>query len=86
MPDQLLVHVAPVDLLVIRDWQAVKRITCYSPMNKDKYCLEPLPGFDIEEFPFIVSSGRESISLINVKEGEEKNEKLIDSPVWTDGP
>ena len=55
-----------------------------NPGNTDKFWLEPVPGFDVETFPFIVSSGHESLNLINVKEC--RHEVLVDAPVWTDGP
>ena len=29
--------------------------------------LCPMPNFDVDDFPFIISSGRESINLINIK-------------------
>ena len=48
------------------------------------FWLEPLPGFDEDKFPFVISSGDESLNLINVK--DDYHEPLIKAPVWTDGP
>ena len=38
-----------------------------NPGNMQKYWIIPLPGFDEETFPFVVSSGFETLNLINVK-------------------
>ena len=67
--DKLLVHVYPLDLVVFNDWKAIHRITDISPGNITKNSLLPLPNFHPEEFPFVVSSGYETCSLINVKTG-----------------
>ena len=35
--------------------------------NRMKQWLCPMPGFDAEEFPFIISSGMESFNIVNLK-------------------
>ena len=67
-PNKILAHYYPNNLLIIKDWEKVHYIDCSAnPGNVDKLCLVPMPGFDEENFPFIVSSGHESLNLINVK-------------------
>ena len=36
--------------------------------NQNKYSIEPIPGFDIEKFPFLVCSGESSFNLFSVKD------------------
>ena len=70
--------------MIIQNWEAVRIIPGNSFGNIDKYWFEPLPGFDYDDFPFIVCSGSESLNLLNVKEGHHL--PLIMAPIWTDGP
>ena len=44
--------------------------------------MATLPNFDMEKFPFVVSAGEKSFSLINVK--ERRLEKLINATSYPD--
>ena len=68
--NKILLHMDPTDLLIVHDWEAVKGIIEEPhPGNDQKFFMTTLPGFDIDTFPFVVTSGRKSINLVNVKEG-----------------
>lgn len=57
------------DLLIVVDWKVIYEIGDNAPGNTEKFWHIPLPGFDIETFPFLMTSGKESYNLINVKDG-----------------
>ena len=67
--NRLLAFIQPTDLLVIDSWQVAHRIEDPSKTNIQKCWLAPLPGFDHESFPFVITSGAESYNIVNVKEG-----------------
>ena len=70
--NKILAHFFPADLMIIKDWEVVSYIDCsINPGNTDKFCLTLLPGFDPDKFPFIASSGHDSLNLINVKDETE---------------
>jgi len=56
-------------LLIVQDWKVIHQITESDPGNTEKFWQHPLPGFDMEKFPFLISSGKESYNLVNVKDG-----------------
>ena len=64
----MIVSLAMTDLLLVRDWEPIKLIMRNSELNINKFCFAPLPGFNAKSYPFIICSGFEHISLINVKE------------------
>ena len=82
--NKLLVHICPKDLLVIHDWRSVRLIVEPSPGNVSKFLLMKMPTFNVETFPFLICSGRQSLNLVNIKEFSIKI--LVKAPVWTDGP
>ena len=43
------------------------------PNNHSKYFIAPFPNFDMKAFPFLVCSGSESFSLINVRDFKMQN-------------
>ena len=55
------------ELHVIHDWKVVHTIMDLAPGNGSKDDFVPLPNFDLDKFPFLVTSGKESFGLINVK-------------------
>ena len=57
-------------LLVFYDWQIVHKIADNEAGNIEKNWLSPIPGFSVSYFPFVVSSGNEYYSLINVSTGK----------------
>ena len=74
-PNQMVAHVSPTDLLVIIDWEVTAYIHDQQTGNHYKTWFAPLPDFDVDTFPFLVVSGRESFNLINLK--EKYMQKLI---------
>ena len=62
-------------LLIVQDWKIIHEIVETDPGNTEKFWQFPLPGFDMEDFPFLISSGKESYNIINVKLGT--NQKLL---------
>ena len=83
-PNSLLAYSADVSqvLLIIHDWKVLHVIADVEPGNTNKFWLEPLPGFDADSFPLILTSGNETYNLVNVREarmyqlvqGSSKNE------------
>ena len=65
---KMIVSLAMTDLLIVHEWDPIKLIMRNSEGNINKFCFTPLPGFNTKTFPFIICSGFEHISLINVKE------------------
>ena len=63
----MIVHVSPADLLLIVDWRLYSYISDEHKGNHYKTWFAPLPDFNVETFPFIVVSGRESFNLVNLK-------------------
>ena len=66
-PNKLLLHLQPKDLMLVEDWKATKIIKDPRSGNRLKQWLCPMPGFDLEEFPFIICSGTESYNILNLK-------------------
>ena len=66
--NKILVHLQWTDLLVIDNWEMIQRVTISGQFTMERSML--LPGFNFEDgFPFIVSYGKESFDLINIKTG-----------------
>ena len=57
-------------LLIVHDWKVIHEIAEPDPGNTEKFWQIPLPGFHMLDFPFLISSGKESYNLINVKDGK----------------
>ena len=68
--NQFLISVLPTDLLVVSGWTVLHTVVDPVPGNIEKFWLSPPPQFDLENFPFVVSSGQISFNLVNVKTGE----------------
>ena len=56
------------DLLMVEHLESVRVITDSDQGNQFKYWIGPLPGFNLETFPFLISAGQKTFSLINVKQ------------------
>ena len=63
----MIISIYPTDILIVHDWKIKKIIYKIEPGNFNKHWLRPLPDFDLDKYPFLISSGREFYSLINVK-------------------
>ena len=68
--NKFIITVAPTDLLIVSGWNVLHTVVDPVPGNVDKFWLSPLPKFDMEYFPFVISSGKMTFNLINVKTGE----------------
>ena len=68
--DSLLVFCNPVDCLVVVDWNPVRRIVETEPGNVDKNWQQVIPSFDQDESPFIITSGRQKYSVLNVSSAQ----------------
>lgn len=77
-PNKLVMFINPTDLLIANNWQVVNIIKDPRAGNCMKQWLQPLPGFDSEQFPFIVTSGKQSYNLVNLK--TYNMQVLIDTP------
>lgn len=82
-PDCMLLSLAGTpDLLMVQHLKEVRVIADHDKGNLYKYWVAPLPGFDLETFPFLVSAGAKTFSLINIK--ERRLEKLINASSYPD--
>ena len=64
--------------MLVEDWRATKIIKDPRSGNILKQWLCPMPGFDLEEVPFVLSSGSESFNIVNLK--TYFMQALIDTP------
>ena len=53
--NELLLHVHPTDLLIVKNWMETFLIKDPATGNIEKLMLIPLPNFDQETFPFVLS-------------------------------
>ena len=67
-PNKMAIYARPAHLFIVHDWEVVRRIEDSDMKNQNKYSIEPIPGFDIEKFPFLVCSGESSFNLFSVKD------------------
>ena len=65
----MIVHVRSKDLMIIHNWEVIKLIEEKDTGNDRKEWLHPFPGFHVDTFPFVITSGWKAFSLINVKTG-----------------
>ena len=77
--NQMLLTIYPSDLLIIEDFKRVRVINSINLGSRKKFWISPLPGFDINSFPFLVCSGSQAYNLINVATG--RTEPLIHASV-----
>ena len=74
----MIIAVYPTDLLISHNWNITHVLFKIQPGNFNKHWIRPLPGFDLDKYPFLVCSGRENYNLINVK--TFKMEKFVMAP------
>ena len=58
-----------VDLVIVKEWNVVERITGQDSGNIETVLIELRSFFDINSFPFVISKGSQTIQLINVQSG-----------------
>ena len=56
-------------LMVLKDWKVVHELSQMDPGNTEKFWQAPVPGFDVDDFPFVLCSGKVSYNLVNIKTG-----------------
>ena len=83
-PNKLLVHIYPKDMLVIHNWDVVHNIVESNPGNNTKNWFFTMPQFNIETFPFVITTGIETSTLVNVRDGT--SQVLMKTPTWNHGP
>ena len=66
---KMIVAVDKVELLIISDWKNIQVIKDPFPDNR-KTCLQLFPGFNTDQFPFIISNGDSAVNLINIKDNQ----------------
>ena len=54
----LLAILDGTDLMIVHEWKKVMLIKEPSLANNEKYWLAPLPGFNVDKFPFCITHGR----------------------------
>ena len=64
----MLITLDPNQIILIENWVELKRIRNGSENNINQDYLKRHPKFDSVKFPFVVCSGLEYYSLINVKD------------------
>ena len=65
----MLIAVFNLDLLVTKDWAVIHRISAPDIGNIQKYEHVPLSDFDLDKFPFVLTSGWKQISIVNIATG-----------------
>ena len=66
------------NLFLLTDWQVILTVKDPFYKNINKNYIAALPGFDIQEFPFLLMSGDRSFNLLNVQNGHI--EPFINAP------
>ena len=56
--------------MLIHDWKVVKIIDEILAGNGNKDWVKTLPNFDIDTYPFMLVTGKTTISLLNLKTGK----------------
>jgi hypothetical protein len=56
-------------LFIVDNWKVVMTIKEPSSGNGSKDWIRPLPQFDINKYPFLIVAGKETFSLVNIKNG-----------------
>ena len=67
--NKFVVHVLPANLLVVHQNAIIKTIAEPNLNNNEKNLLMLIPDFHEEQFPFIVSTGNETLNLVNIRTG-----------------
>ena len=56
-------------LFIVKNWEVSRRINDNDSKNINKYSINMFHGFDLNDFPFIVTSGESTFNIVNVKTG-----------------
>ena len=71
-------------ILVIEGFRIRRIIHDPNKMNEEKNLLLLLPGLKKDEFPIIMSTGSQTLDLINLN--TSRTQVLIDAPIYGVGP
>ena len=77
--DELIIHLAPTDLLIAKEMQVIARVNDPDAGNHNKYQITMLPSFDADTFPFIALSGAKTLNIMNIK--TQMMQPLVDTEV-----
>ena len=66
--NKILFTLDPTEIIITENWQQLRRISNGSENNMDQNYIRRHPNFNIVKFPFLIVSGLEHYSLVNVKE------------------
>merc|ERR1712083_1110668 len=64
---KMLITLNPKDILLVRDWEVIHFFEDPLAGNVKKFWISPLPGFDEDTFPFVLTSSWEAFTLLNIK-------------------
>jgi len=56
-------------LLIFHDWKVIHEISDSDAGNTYKDWQSPFPGFHVDSFPFVITSGLEFYGLLNLNSG-----------------
>ena len=68
-PNKFVVHILPANILVVHQNTIVATIAEPNPSNNEKNLLMLIPDFHEDKLPFIVSTGNETLNLVNISTG-----------------
>ena len=68
MPNKLVVHLDPTELLLIDSWQPMRLIKDVDPGNIYKFDIKRHPLFHPVKFPILICSGFTNYSFLNVND------------------
>ena len=66
MENKIIITIYPTGILILDEWLTTIKIEDASNNNIQQFWITPMPGFDESTFPFLVCSGYETLSLINI--------------------
>ena len=71
--NKVLISIEPTDILVTENWQPIRVLFRMQRTNSEKYFMRQFPQFDVREFPFVLCSGKDNYSIINVRDYKMQN-------------
>ena len=64
--NRLFITGLPTHMYLVSEWENVKIIEDPNYANSYKTYVFPIPGFNVETFPFLAVCGSENLSIFNV--------------------
>ena len=75
----MIIYLAPVNVLIIKQMQVVARVDDPDAGNANKDQITMLPSFDADSFPFLAFSGEKTLNILNIK--TQMMQPLVDAEV-----